>query len=131
RVETVQGEWIHALETWEAPLCLTPLVVRVSANAGSGVAYVDQVVVDTFCGEKPKSTTIDGHLDVDYGSARSVQTTATSFGDAPPGFHPPDSLTRSQGSELDQGFGCVADGMLYLFIAGNIKTSVTEPLTPA
>ncbi len=58
--------------------------------------------------------TIDGTLDPQYGSPLSVQTTQTNSPDALEG-----AVEYSRGSELDQAFAFVPDGVLYLFLAGN------------
>jgi len=60
------------------------------------------------------AATIDGKLDPDYGPALSVQSTQTSQADNAAG-----QLNLAEGSELDAGFGYIANGTLYLFIAGN------------
>ncbi len=62
---------------------------------------------------------IDGTLDAEYGAALSTQTTQTSSGDTP-GYFPLD-IAEADGSELDQAFGYVADGVLHLFLSGNVK----------
>jgi hypothetical protein len=58
---------------------------------------------------------IDGRLDPDYGVALSTQTTQTYFGDGNWGM-----VGESFGSELDAAHGYIADGVLHLFIAGNL-----------
>ncbi len=61
------------------------------------------------------AVTVDGHLDPDYGSVLSVQTTQTSAGD--------DNYAKvdgANGSELDASYGFISNGTLYLFIAGNL-----------
>jgi len=76
------------------------------------------------------SVPIDGRLDADYGAARSVQVNATDRGDTPP---PPDPVPPyahflAQGSELDNAYGFVSEGTLYLFFGGNLKHYQGEPL---
>ncbi|MGD0061195.1 MAG: PEP-CTERM sorting domain-containing protein [Verrucomicrobiia bacterium] len=64
---------------------------------------------------------ISGNLSttsVSYGSPLAVQSTPTGFGDATtPGG---DSVG---GSELDAGYGTIAGGNLYLFLAGNFENN--------
>jgi hypothetical protein len=55
---------------------------------------------------------VDGSRDAEYGSAVSVQTTQTGFGDA----NPPGSLG---GSELDAAYAKIVGGRLYLLLTGN------------
>ena len=59
--------------------------------------------------------TVDGQLDAAYGSALSVQTTQTNFGDSPLGL-----VTYAGGSEWDAGYGVIREGTLHLFLAGNL-----------
>ncbi len=66
-----------------------------------------------------QSTVVDGQLDAAfYDAPLSVQNTPTGFGNATNG-HPRFAV---QGSELDAAYARVADGYLYLFIAGNLET---------
>src|SRR5215471_634890 len=58
----------------------------------------------------------DGKLEPDYGAALSTQTTQTTFDNNP-------SLAQtnySGGSELDAAYGMISDGVLHLFLAGNL-----------
>jgi len=55
---------------------------------------------------------VDGTVDAEYGTAISVQTTQTNFGDA----SPPGSLG---GSEQDAAYGEIVGGRLYLMLSGN------------
>ena len=57
---------------------------------------------------------IDGRLDVEYGAALITQTTQTGDNDNDVG-----KVDYSWGSELDGGYGYVANGVLYLFLSGN------------
>src|ERR1051325_9875330 len=57
---------------------------------------------------------IDGRLDVEYGAALVTQTTQTGNSDNDAG-----KVDYSWGSELDGGYGYVANGVLYLFLSGN------------
>lgn len=58
--------------------------------------------------------TVDGALDPGYGAPLTVQTTQTTNKVQPPG-----QVDFSVGSELDAGYGFIANGTLYLFLAGN------------
>lgn len=55
---------------------------------------------------------VDGTVDGAYGSAITVQTVETQFGDA----SPPGNLG---GSELDAGYATISGGRLYLMLSGN------------
>ncbi len=57
---------------------------------------------------------VDGSADNAYGAARSVQTSTTGFGNATT----PDG---GGGSELDQAFGVIQNGTLYVTLAGNLE----------
>ena len=63
--------------------------------------------------------TIDGNASVadGYGAALSVQDTNTQYGDAGTG----DPVNGGGGSEIDQVFATVANGRLYVTIAGNLE----------
>lgn len=63
--------------------------------------------------------TVDGLLDLDYGPPLATQTTQTSFVDATPAFSPNPAL-YADGSELDAVHGFIADGVLHMWIAGNV-----------
>lgn len=66
-----------------------------------------------------QAPTIDGYLDAAfYGAPASVQNTPTTFGNATNGH----TRFAVQGSELDAAYVRVADGYVYLFIAGNLET---------
>jgi hypothetical protein len=69
---------------------------------------------------------IDGHLDSAYGPALVTQTTQTSTNDNPCGFGGANSLSESAGSELDAVHGFVSEGVLYLFLAGNVMSYLGE-----
>lgn len=62
---------------------------------------------------------IDGSRDVDYGAVPlATQANSTGFGDnADP------SVVTAGGSELDGGYATVANGNLYIFLAGNLETN--------
>jgi len=63
--------------------------------------------------------TVDGRLDPEYGAPLVTQSTQTSFVDANPAFSP-DPVRYADGSELDALHGIIGDGMLHLFVAGNL-----------
>lgn len=73
------------------------------------------------CGARPAiAVDIDGKLDPDYGSALSTQTTQTDIGDNTQG-----QVDYSLGSELDGGYATISNGVLYLFLSGNLAFSWT------
>lgn len=80
------------------------------------------LLIVVFAGRHPaaaQSPTVDGLLDADfYGAPLAVQDTPTSFGNATNGHR----RFAVQGSELDAAYARVADGYLFLFIAGNLET---------
>jgi hypothetical protein len=58
---------------------------------------------------------IDGTLDAEYGAALATQTTQTekdALGDY--------DMAEANGSELDQAYAFVSDGVLHLFLSGNL-----------
>lgn len=66
---------------------------------------------------------IDGTADAEYGAALSTQNTKTQFGDNDLG----DLIaTRAGGSEIDQVFGKIANGRLYVTIAGNLERNFNK-----
>ena len=75
---------------------------------------------------------VDGRLDPDYGVSLATQATQTQARDDTYGL-----IDGSNGSELDAAHGFVADGVLHLFLAGNLMTnwcgvdlcSITDDLT--
>jgi hypothetical protein len=79
--------------------------VRVSAQAGV-----------------PPFPEIDGIAEALYGGALSVQNTNTQFGDANTG----DPVNGGGGSEIDQVFGIVANGRLYVTITGNLERNFNK-----
>jgi hypothetical protein len=69
--------------------------------------------------------TMDGQLAGDtafYGAALSTQTAKTHFGDANTG----DPANGGGGSEIDQVFGKVANGRLYVFVSGNLEPNFNK-----
>lgn len=65
--------------------------------------------------------TIDGTADAAYGPALVVQNTQTAFGD-----NNDPAIDFANGSELDQGFGVVRNGILYLTLAGNVESNFNK-----
>ena len=65
-----------------------------------------------------QAQTIDGTLDGSYGSAISVQNTATGFGDSTTGL-----ANSANGSELDASYATISGGNLNLFLAGNLESN--------
>ncbi len=66
------------------------------------------------------AVSIDGQLGVDYGVALVTQTTQTGLSHGQiVGDNNLGDLNFANGSELDQGYAFVSDGVLYLFLAGN------------
>jgi hypothetical protein len=60
--------------------------------------------------------TVDGTCELEYGTALSTQTTQTSYEDQAVDPAP----DASWGSELDEAYGFIADGVLHLFVSGNV-----------
>jgi hypothetical protein len=75
------------------------------------------LVLATLClgASGAPAVTVDGTLDPAYGAALSTQATGTSLPDASLGL-----VGGSNGSELDQAFGFISDGVLHLFFTGNL-----------
>lgn len=65
---------------------------------------------------------IDGTAEAGYGAALSVQNTNTQFGDATLG----DPVNGGGGSEIDQVFGTVANGRLYVTVTGNLERNFNK-----
>jgi hypothetical protein len=61
------------------------------------------------------SPVTDGTLDVGYGTVLVTQTTQTDLGDASQGL-----VDFAYGSELDAAYGYIGDGVLHLFLSGNL-----------
>jgi hypothetical protein len=57
-----------------------------------------------------------------YGPALSVQDTRTQFGDAANG----DPINGGGGSEIDQVFGAISGGRLYLLVTGNLEPNFNK-----
>jgi hypothetical protein len=65
---------------------------------------------------------VDGTADANYGAALSIQNTETHFGNSTDA----DPRTSAGGSELDQVFGVVDNGYLYLMFAGNLENNFNK-----
>ncbi len=92
-------------------------VPRLASLAASALAALALAA----CGASA-AVVVDGRLDPDYGSPLSIQTTQTVVGD--------DNYAKvdgANGSELDQAFGFVSNGTLYLFIGGNLYQDWVGP----
>ncbi len=86
--------------------------------------FVSAVIFSSVCvGGALAAPTIDGTADASYGPALSVQNTQTQFGDNDSG----DLIdTQSGGSEIDQVFGVVAGGRLYVTVTGNLENNLNK-----
>jgi hypothetical protein len=90
---------------------LTSLAIAVGILAATLPAYAAPVIDGTASGG-------DG-----YGTALSVQNTQTQFGDNNGG----DLIaTANGGSEIDQVFGVVSNGRLYVTITGNLEKNFNK-----
>ena len=73
--------------------------------------------------EAPAQPIIDGTADALYGAALSVQNTRTQFGDNNLG----DLIaTANGGSEIDQVFGVITGGRLYVTVTGNLERNFNK-----
>jgi len=78
------------------------------------------VIAAATCSPVMAVPTIDGNASVADGYALlSTQNTNTGFGDANTG----DPINAGGGSEIDQVFGKVEGGRLYVVVAGNLETN--------
>ena len=66
-------------------------------------------------GSAARAATLTGTLTPAYGAPLVVQTTQTTL-DAPPGA----TVNMADGDELDAGYATIADGVLHLFLTGNM-----------
>jgi hypothetical protein len=64
-----------------------------------------------------KAINIDGVLDAQYGSAIVTQQLNTSTSDNTEGL-----IGQANGTELDAAYGTISNGVLYLFLAGNLDS---------
>src|SRR5262249_36646698 len=114
-----RGTWLVS----KHGLSRTPVLDSQPMNAWSGTTALAVLLA---CATGASALGVDGRLDAEYGTALSVQTVQTSFFDSSPSFPP--NVGRCTGGELDQGFGFLADGVLHLFLAGNLQSFFSEPL---
>jgi hypothetical protein len=77
-------------------------------------AFLVPVALIALAAPPTSAVPIDGRLEPDYGPALSTQTTQTEAGDNSFGV-----VNEDRGSELDQGYGFISAGVLYLFFSGN------------
>lgn len=56
-----------------------------------------------------------------YGAAKSVQDTGTGFGDSSLGV-----MDYANGSEIDAGYATVVNGVLHIFLAGNLESNFNK-----
>jgi hypothetical protein len=73
------------------------------------------LVVGALLAPRPAlGLTVSGVLSPEYGAPLATQSTQTSFYDTPADH------SIELGSELDAAYGFISDGVLYLFLAGNV-----------
>jgi hypothetical protein len=68
---------------------------------------------------------LDGTRDPDYGAPLSTQTTQTSFDDNTSSL-----IYFANGSELDEAYGVISDGVLYLFFTGSLASRLVPSDNP-
>lgn len=86
-------------------LCLTSAMVAMLATSAFAVPTIDG-----------KASVADGYTSL------SIQNTDTAFGNANTG----DPINGGGGSELNQVFGKVENGRLYIVLAGNLETNFNK-----
>lgn len=69
-----------------------------------------------FSSSAALAISIDGVKDAGYGTALSVQTVETQFGDANP----------DNGSEWNAGYGKIESGRLFLMLTGNLEANFNK-----
>ncbi|MEX2092195.1 MAG: dockerin type I domain-containing protein [Pirellulales bacterium] len=80
------------------------------------------LVALVWAAEASAQLVVDGIADATYGTALSVQNTNTQFGNAILG----DPINGGGGSEIDQVFGRIENGRLYVMIAGNLERNFNK-----
>src|SRR5438270_11201793 len=82
------------------------------------------LIVFGWAGQLAAQPVIDGKASAGdgYGAALSTQNTNTQFGNATNG----DPVNGGGGSEIDQVFAKVANGRLYVVVAGNLETNFNK-----
>ncbi len=74
------------------------------------------IALATLCGPSvAHGISVDGVRDPEYGPPLAIQSTQTGAGNNTQG-----QVDYSLGSELDEVYGVIADGTLYLFFSGNL-----------
>ncbi len=104
--------WIWEVTTWSVSRNSGVDNVMLTPAAGMGAA-IDGVVIDT----NVRQIVIDGRADGSYQMPISLQVRETSATDNQLG-----DVEQSEGSELDAAYGTIRDGVLYLTLAGNLKS---------
>lgn len=99
------------------PLLRRAHSLRALIQAAAFVAIV--VVAGNTAPWANAAPTMDGTADAEYGPALSIQNTNSQFGSAFSG----DPINGGGGSEIDQVFARVANGRLYVLVAGNLETN--------
>jgi len=99
-----EGKLIMSSMKW-LPTALAALLITVNGTTASAVV------------------TVDGNASVGDGyTLLSTQNTNTHFGDADSG----DPINGGGGSEIDQVFGKIENGRLYVVVAGNLETNFNK-----
>lgn len=76
------------------------------------------------------AVTVDGTLDPEYGPAIVVQTLQTGLGSGQiTGDNSDGDFNFANGSELDGAYGFIADGVLHLFLPGNLAMRLNQMQT--
>jgi hypothetical protein len=89
-----------------------------SVSFGSRIVVVAIAMLPAIAAAQP---TVDGTADALYGPALAVQNTQTNFGNSNLGV-----VDFANGSELDQGYGIIHSGNLYLMLAGNVESNFNK-----
>ncbi|MBX7106195.1 MAG: PEP-CTERM sorting domain-containing protein [Gemmataceae bacterium] len=83
---------------------------------------VAAVVVAGLLGGTASAQVIDGQLDAGfYGSPVAIQNNSTQFGNSTAG-----QVSSANGSELNNAYGRISGGSLFLFIGGNLETNFNK-----
>lgn len=77
--------------------------------------------VAAFAAIASAAPTLDGALDAAYGGPKAVQSVGTQFGNANAG-----NSVSANGSELNNAYGVVEGGVLYLFLGGNLESNFNK-----
>jgi hypothetical protein len=80
------------------------------------ILFASSIVVSAALASSVRAQNLNGTLSGFYGSALSVQTINTGFGNSPGGGD-------ATGSELDAGYGQISGGNLYLFLSGAFENN--------